>query len=154
LYDVKTPYDPGTFRPQDSVGRLIGLVRKAILEKTAAQLAPLEISAAQWIVILLLAELPSITPAELCRKMDYDPGAMTRLIARLEHKGFVRRVPLADDRRSVGLELMPEGRALYPAIVQALASVHNQMLRGFGRAELQGLEGYLRRILAKVGANA
>jgi DNA-binding MarR family transcriptional regulator len=147
---MKPIYDTQTFRPQDGVGWLIGLVRKAIIEKTEARLAPLDISAAQWIVILIMAERASVTPAELCRLLHYDPGAMTRLVDRLEVKGFVHRVRLEDDRRSVGLELTPDGRALYPPIIDALVNVYNSLLRGFSRSELQELEGFLRRILANV----
>jgi len=147
---VKPLYDPKTFRPQDGLGWLVGLVRKAIIEQTEEHLAPLDISAAQWIVILIMAERASITPAELCRLLNYDPGAMTRLVDRLEAKGFLQRDRLEDDRRSVSLALTPAGRALYPPIKDALVAVYNRMLRGFSRTELQELEGFLRRILANV----
>jgi DNA-binding MarR family transcriptional regulator len=142
------PYDPKTFRPQDGLGWLIGSVRKAIIEKTEERLAPLDISAAQWIVILWMSDRPSMTQGELCRALNYDPGAMTRLVDRLAAKGFVQRVRLEDDRRSVNLELTAAGRALYPPIIDALVAVYNNLLRGFTAPELQALEGFLRRILA------
>jgi len=144
---MKSPYDARTFRPQDGLGWLIGLVRKAIIENTEERLAPLDISAAQWIVILVMADRAAITQSELCRLLNYDPGAMTRLVDRLAAKGFVQRVRPEDDRRTVSLELTPAGRALYPPIIDALVAVYNKLLRGFTRPEQQALEGFLRRIL-------
>jgi DNA-binding MarR family transcriptional regulator len=51
------------------------------------------------------------TVAELARELNTDPGAMTRLLDRLECKGLCRRSRSTDDRRVVNIELTPEGEA-------------------------------------------
>jgi DNA-binding MarR family transcriptional regulator len=86
-------------------------------------------------------------PTELCKKLSYDPGAMTRLIDRLEEKGLVRRLRAEDDRRAQRLELTREGEALYPKIVAALVKVYNQLLRGFNKTEVNQLQDMLKRML-------
>jgi len=53
-----------------------------------------------------------------------------------------------NDRRRVNLELTPEGRAVYPKLIESAANVQNRFLRGFSKTEAQQLEGLLGRMLA------
>ncbi len=87
------------------------------------------------------------TAGELARNMSYDPGAMTRLLDRLENKGLLRRVPSASYRRSLVLELTTAGSDLRPKILAAIMKVNNNLLRGFSREEVTVLESFLRRML-------
>lgn len=145
---MKPIYDEKTFEPREAVGALIGLARKTIINKIDAELAPLDISAAQWLVVLLVGENAVASASGLCEKLSYDPGAMTRLLDRLESKGIVRRMRTPEDRRTMQLELTESGKTLYPKIIAAMVNVNNNMLRGFSRDEVSQLEGYLRRMLA------
>ncbi|MGI4858907.1 MAG: MarR family winged helix-turn-helix transcriptional regulator [Janthinobacterium lividum] len=111
------------------------------------RLAPLDLTAAQWGVVVSLAEGIASTPAELSRMLDYDPGAMTRLIDRLEKKEVVRRTRSTDDRRSVSLELTDRGRLLYPEILPVIVGVYNELLAGFTKDDADQLEGLLTRML-------
>jgi DNA-binding MarR family transcriptional regulator len=145
---MKPVYDKKTFKPREAIGALIGMARKTIIAKIDAELAPLDVSAAQWIVVLLVGENAVSSATALCEKIAYDPGAMTRLLDRLESKGIVRRVRDPEDRRTIQLELTDSGKALYPKIISAMVDVNNSLLRGFSRDEVSQLEGYLRRMLA------
>jgi DNA-binding MarR family transcriptional regulator len=145
---VKPIYDKETFEPREAVGALIGLARKTMINKIDAELAPFDVSAAQWLVVLLVGENAVASASGLCDTLAYDPGAMTRLLDRLERKGIVRRVRSPEDRRTIQLELTESGKALYPKIIAAIADVNNSVLRGFSRTEVSQLEGYLRRMLA------
>jgi len=141
-------YDKKTFKPREAIGSLIGLARKTIINKIDAELAPFDVSAAQWLVVLLVGEYAVSSATGLCDKLSYDPGAMTRLLDRLESKGIVRRVRSPEDRRTIQLELTENGKTLYPKIIAAMADVNNSLLRGFSHDEVSQLEGYLRRMLA------
>ena len=141
-------YDIETFRPSQAIGAHIGRARRAIVQAIDQKLAPLDISHAQWIVVLLLGDGAACNAAELCKILIYDPGAMTRLIDRLQKKGVLRRVRTSDDRRAVRLELTAEGKKLYPKIVAALVAVFNHLLHGFNKSEVQQLESLLKRMLA------
>jgi DNA-binding MarR family transcriptional regulator len=72
---------------------------------------------------------------------------MTRMIDRLEQRGLLRRVRVADDRRTAKLELTDEGKALYPEMRAAAIAVINGFLRGFTKTEARQLEGFLKRML-------
>jgi len=141
-------YDIETFRPSQGIGAFIGRARRSIVEAIDRELAPLDISHAQWIVVMLLGDGAASTAAELCKILIYDPGAMTRLLDRLEKKGVLRRVRTKDDRRSVHLELTADGRKLYPRILETLVQVFNHLLHGFSKSEVQLLEQLLKRMVA------
>ena len=145
---VKPVYDEKTFQPREAIGALIGRTRKTIIHKIDAELAPLDVSAAQWIVVLLVGQSEASSATGLCEVLGYDPGAMTRLLDRLEAKGIVRRLRSPDDRRTIQLELTDTGKALYPKIISAMVDVNNDLLRGFSQPEVSQLEGFLRRMLA------
>ena len=135
-----------TFRPSQGVGAHIGRARRTIVEAIDEELAPLDISHAQWIVVMLLGDGAASTAAELCKILIYDPGAMTRLLDRLEKKGVLRRMRAANDRRAVRLELTADGSKLYPRILEALVQVYNRLLRGFTKSEVRQLEQLLTRM--------
>jgi len=145
---VQPIYDIDSFRPSHGVGAHIGRARRTIVEAIDQTLAPLEISHAQWIVVMLLGDGAASTAAELCKILIYDPGAMTRLLDRLEKKGVLRRVRTGNDRRAVHLELTAEGKKLYPRILEALVRVFNRLLHGFSKGEVQQLEQLLKRMVA------
>ena len=145
---MKPVYDRKTFQPREAIGALIGRTRKTMIQKMDAELAPLDVSAAQWIVVLLVGENVASSATGLCEMLAYDPGAMTRLLDRLEGKGIVRRVRSPEDRRTIQLELTDSGKALYPKIISAMVDVNNSLLQGFSHDEVSQLDGYLRRMLA------
>jgi DNA-binding MarR family transcriptional regulator len=147
IYEPKTEiYDPKHFDPKTGIGGLIARVRVKLLEALDEELAPFDITAAQYVILVNLANGVD-SASGLCKGVSYDPGAMTRMIDRLERKGFVRRVRSPDDRRVVNLALTEEGKAVYPKLVARAAAATSRRLRGFTKAEAQQLESFLQRML-------
>lgn len=147
-------YDSATYQPCKSIGSMLSRVRVemlAVLDRELAadkRLAPLEMSAAQYIVVANLAgpQEPK-SAADLCKGLSYDAGAMTRMLDRLEAKGLIRRSRSAQDRRLVQLELTEEGRNAYPRMREIALGVTNAFLRGFTKSEARQLESLLTRML-------
>jgi DNA-binding MarR family transcriptional regulator len=140
-------YSARSFRSREAVGALVALTRKALIEEFERELAPLGLNAAQALVIVVLADEGAGTAAEICKYLSHDPGAMTRLIDKLETMALVRRVRGREDRRSARLEVTQRGRALRSQVTQVQVNVLNRMLRGFSRAEARLLERFLKRML-------
>lgn len=84
-------YDPEHIELESSLGYYLTKARQALVERLDRALGPLELTAQQISVILLLARGYARTPFELSRKLSYDSGSMTRMLDRLEKKGFVVR---------------------------------------------------------------
>jgi len=135
-------------QPPIKIGRLINRVRVELMEALDHELAAFDISAAQLIVLATLATGEADSASGLCKGISYDPGAMTRMLDRLEQKGLIRRRPNPDDRRSVNLEMTAAGRALYPQLAVTKDAVQRRFIRGFSRDELDSLERLLERMLA------
>ena len=66
----------------------------SITQAADRRLEPQGITHAQWGPLFLLRSGRASTVAELARELQTDPGAMTRLLDRLESKGLCRRDPL------------------------------------------------------------
>jgi DNA-binding MarR family transcriptional regulator len=127
--------------------RQINRVRIELIDALDRELSKFDISAPQLIVLASVANKEADSASGLCKSISYDPGAMTRMIDRLEQKGLVRRVPNADDRRATNLEITTAGRGLYPQLIAAKEAVAAQFLRGFSTDEVRLLESFLNRML-------
>lgn len=137
-----TDYDAG-----QSTGYLMRQILNSVSQQVTRELEPQGLTNAQWVPMLKLFLGKASTVAELARECQLDAGSMTRLLDRLEAKGFCRRIRSSDDRRVVNLELTPEGREAAREIPAALSRVQNAHLAGFSMEEWQNLKSYLRRIL-------
>ena len=147
-------YDLATYQPANCVGQLMYRVRAAhmnALDEVLAKdpdLSALEISAAQYVVISVLAKSKCVdSVTQLCKDLSYDAGAMTRMIDRLEAKGLISRRRCPDDRRLVKLELTEAGLAALPRLRECSVRVLNHFLQGFTKTEARQLEGFLSRML-------
>jgi DNA-binding MarR family transcriptional regulator len=128
--------------------KLVNRLRVEMIDALERKLASFDISAPQLIVLSSLASGEGGSAAALCKSISYDPGAMTRMIDRLEQKGLIRRVRDTEDRRLTNLQMTDEGKALYPQLLAAKDEVQAQFLRGFSKEEMQMLEGLLNRMVA------
>jgi len=134
-----------------SVGHLLHLANQykdRVLDK---HLAPYDVTAAQFKVLLLLMRDGTDTPAELSRCLSLDSGAMTRMLDRLESKGLLRRTRSLGDRRQVQLELTDQGTALSGELMQVGVDALNELTACLERTELDQLEQLLRRLLGPSG---
>lgn len=141
IYDVKN-YDP-----QNNVGNLINRARSELCDALDRELASLDMTAAQCVVVSMLACGCADSSSQICKEITYDTGAMTRMVDRLEKKGFLRRVRNKEDRRVVCLELTERGKEMLPDLRASTVTVMNQFLHNLTNSEVKQLEGFLKRML-------
>jgi MarR family transcriptional regulator, multiple antibiotic resistance protein MarR len=146
-------YDSATYEPRKGIGHLLHRVRTEILaavdRELAAdeQLAAMDVTSAQFIILATLSMGLAKSASDLCKGISYDAGAMTRMIDRLEEKGLLRRSRDPGDRRLVNLELTEKGNAALPRMRDSSMRVLNRFLQGFTKAEARQLEAFLTRML-------
>ena len=135
--------------PQErlGVGYLLGRARGSLLDALDAELARFGLTGMQFGVLKHLAEGAAHTAADLCRRMHYDTGSMTRMLDRLEGKGLVRRERGREDRRLMLLRIAPGGRVLLPRLMAVAVRVLEGHLAGFSAAEIEALKDYLGRMI-------
>jgi DNA-binding MarR family transcriptional regulator len=144
-------YRAAGYCADESVAYLMKRVLMAVAQAADKRLEPQGITQAQWGPLFMLRSSRASTVAELARELQTDPGAMTRLLDRLESKGFCRRERSTDDRRVVHIELTPEGEVAADRVPVELAEVLNEHLAGFSKTEWTQLKGFLQRMLTNAG---
>lgn len=142
------PYQADEICLESSLGYYLSKARNVLVERTDRAVKPLGLTAQQIGVVLMLSSGRADTPFELSRAMSYDSGSMTRLLDRLEKKGFVVRTRSDADRRMVKLELTPQGHEAARQLPSLGAAVLNEQLRGFSSADLATLIDLLARFIA------
>ena len=146
-------YDSATYEPRKGIGHLMHRVRTEILAAVDRELqadeylGAMEVTSAQFIILVTLSMGIAKSASDLCKGISYDAGAMTRMIDRLEEKGLLRRSRDPGDRRLVNLELTEKGSAALPRMRDVSMKVLNRFLQGFTKAEARQLEGFLTRML-------
>ncbi len=132
---------------------LVAQVRLAIITGVdqeflgCEEVASLEVTAAQFSILRMVLKGNARSACELCKFMDYDRGAMSRMIDRLESKNLIRRVPLAHTRRTMALEVTAAGKAAYPKMETCLDRVVGRLLKGVTKAQVREAEKVLKRML-------
>lgn len=129
------------------LGFMVTSVRGGIHEALERELAPLQITVQQYVVLNCLVKGRGRTLSDFCRVLAYDSGAMTRLLDRIVAKGFIRRVENESDRRSSLIELTEQGQAALPQARQATEVAFRRLLAGFSEEDAETLHKLLSRIL-------
>ena len=135
-------------RDDANLALLIRQVREGLLRQLERDLAAIgiELNHSQYLVLKILAKYGVQTPGELARWLDHNAGAMTRLLDRLEDKGYVRRHPHAVDRRALRIELTQAGQALWTTISKCSERTQNAALHELNKAERETLLDLLKRV--------
>jgi DNA-binding MarR family transcriptional regulator len=101
---------------------------------------------AEWRLIAILAETPSLTPAMLGDRTRMDKIAVSRAAAALIERGLVAADDNPADGRSHFLSLTDDGRALYAEIAPVALSTEAALFESLSADERATLESLLRRI--------
>ncbi|MCO7569297.1 MarR family transcriptional regulator [Pseudomonas chlororaphis] len=143
------------FEPDDFHNCHLGLLlgRAAFLKDRIidTHMEPHGITAAQFKVLIIMAQFGVDTPAELCRHLSLDSGSMTRMLDRLQQKDFLARKRSEGDRRQVRLVLTEEGQKLADRLPYIGANAMNQLAGAITPDELRTLEQILKKILLAAG---
>ena len=135
---------------------LVAQVRLAIIAGVdqeflgCEEVASLEVTAAQFSILKIVLKGKANSACELCKFMDYDRGAMSRMIDRLESKNLIRRVPLPHTRRTMALEVTAAGKAAFPKMEACLDRVVGRLLKGVTKTQVREAEKVLKRMLENV----
>jgi MarR family transcriptional regulator, organic hydroperoxide resistance regulator len=97
----------------------------------------------QDLLMMYLWELGPQRQTDLIRMLDSDAATMTRSIQRLEHAGFVRRSPSADDKRAYLIEPTPASRALRAEVEQIWNVIEECIVGDVGERERRTIQRFL-----------
>ena len=117
-----------------------------LFDRIGRLLRPLDVSSAGGLVLGLLRDHGPMTPSELGERLIVTRATVTGLLDSLERRGYVRREPHATDRRSLVVELTPEGVATLQQVRTIVHAQETAWMRVFSDEELRRYVGFLHRI--------
>lgn len=100
----------------------------------------------------LLDEEKPVTLKQIVNHMGVSSSSGTGLGDRLEHAGFIRRVPHPDDRRSVLIELDRDNAAEPIEFYRRLRAAYEGAMEGYAVAELSRLADFLSEVCEAVNS--
>lgn len=128
-------------------GRINHLARALI----DAELARHDLAVGEFDVLAALrrsGEPFVLRPIDLARTLMLSPAGMTGRLDRLEQAGWIVRRLDPGDRRSMLVELTPDGLAAIDAAAGGHVDNEERLLAGLTRAQRDTLDDLLRRLLA------
>ena len=110
------------------------LARRMRAERVAQGLQP-ELSDTQLAALAALEKHTAMTPSELAEHEKVQPPSITRVIASLEERGLITRMPHSTDRRQVVLTVTDQGRDVVAKLRQLREAWLARRLRELTPAE-------------------
>ncbi len=129
-------------------------LNNALQDAFNQQLKDHDISWPQWMVLNVLDEGLANTPAVLADNLGADRSGITRLLDRLETKGFVIREHDKLDRRSIKLRMTSKGKGLMVQINNKAHQHQQQFLSELQLSERRAVKKDLHKQLRDSGSNS
>jgi DNA-binding MarR family transcriptional regulator len=135
--------------PEREVYLLLQHVAGALIQELAAALKPAGITPEQYHVLHILRDagregIPCSTVAE--RSVSGDPD-VTRLLDRLEDRGWASRTRDTADRRVVTARITAEGSRLVVRLASTIQDLHQRQFGTLGTRDLAQLRTFLETVM-------
>lgn len=134
------------FKIDDSIGFIISRTNAKLKNTLFQRFRAYDVTPEQWIILNKLWEEDGIPQKELSTQSFKDQPNITRILDKLEQKGYIRRGPSADDRRSYLVYLTEEGKKLKEILVPIALEVIKKALSGFAEEEIKQIKKLLNKI--------
>src|ERR1700683_9277 len=109
------------------VGYFIRRLQVWVFQDFIRSLAAIDISPAQFSVLVVVSANPGLSQAELAATLGIERARLARLLHRLQGRGLIQRLESSDDGRRHALQLTSPGRTLLTR-AKALAARHERRL--------------------------
>ncbi|MGV3622742.1 MAG: MarR family winged helix-turn-helix transcriptional regulator [Archangium sp.] len=132
---------------EDHVGFWLRFVSNHVSSRFAQLVEARGVTVSEWVALreLLVDEPPSAST--LMQRLGMTKGAVSKVLARLEEKGLVRRTWDRDDGRAQVLELSAAGRKLVPVLARLADENDAHFFDALPKAERKQLIATLRRLV-------
>ena len=117
-----------------------------IFDRIGRLLRPLNVSAAGGLVLGILRDHGAMSPSELGERLIVTRATVTGLLDSLERRGFVERSRNPADRRSLMVEITPDGLVVLQALRTLIHRHEQSWMSSFSEAELGAYIATLHRI--------
>jgi MarR family transcriptional regulator, temperature-dependent positive regulator of motility len=127
-------------------GAVVSLVNRSKHVFLNNQLRPLNLSAGQFPVLMLLAKEQNIMQEALVRYYHLDKGTIARAVKKLEDGGYIRRITDPGNRRAVRLFLTERGEHTIPLLHKINNDWENLISAGLSDEERTTMHKLMKRV--------
>lgn len=132
---------------QRELGYLIGSLASAMRTGLDRELAPFNVTSAQWAILEACHAGEADTLTSLSRIIPVDSASISRQVDKLVRAGLVRRRRSKQDRRLVMLSLTDAGSELVPDLARRVRANNAKFLAGIAASEQAAMTRTIRRML-------
>lgn len=129
-----------------SLGYLLRMAQLDAFERFHARFGDMGLKPAEVTVLWLVGSNPGLRQGTVASVLRIKPSHMTKMIQRLEKKGYVVRRAVPDDRRAVQLTLTPAGAQLVDRNWSDVLNLHRKFQTGLDEGEFEELLQLLRKL--------
>ncbi|GIG70763.1 MarR family winged helix-turn-helix transcriptional regulator [Phytomonospora endophytica] len=136
---------------------LMAMAFHAVMDTVHERLAEqgfADVRPAHGFVFQLLSHTRGSTAVEIAAHLGVTKQGATQLLAELETRGYVQRMPHPTDRRARLVSLTERGWACVAAVVAEWRAIEEGWVELVGREGLEGVEAALRVIVGAAGGRA
>ncbi|MGH8074392.1 MAG: MarR family winged helix-turn-helix transcriptional regulator [Lysobacter sp.] len=136
MSSTPTPSTPHQPCSGSTLGLMFRQLRDAMWARMEQELAGLghDLTFSQYITLKKLAT-GTAGVTDLARAAEVNPGAMSRLLDKLEAKGLIQRTADPDDRRATNIGLTEAGTVIWHDINQCGMRVRERAMAGMSEAD-------------------
>lgn len=131
-----------------AISRSLNVLARCGNQFRSSKLASLDLSAAQAPYILHVCAKPGQTQEQLARALHVNPSNAARQLARLEEKGYIRRVTPRDNRRQLIIEPCDKAVEAVAQVREVNRQWNDYLTQGMSQEEQDRLEQLLGQMLS------
>ncbi|WP_147820408.1 MarR family winged helix-turn-helix transcriptional regulator [Salidesulfovibrio onnuriiensis] len=136
-------------KPKESIGFLLYKAARISVNALSARLeeAGVDISVEQWRLLIPLSRYQGISQGELAVMASQEKTGVSRLVAGLESKGYLRREDDENDRRIKRLFVTDVGLDLLARTVEVAQKSNRDVVQGIDPGEMHICKRVLRQLI-------
>lgn len=113
---------------EDSVGWVMQRLAKRLNDEMDKQLATLDLTVAQFAVMMTVLESGGMTQTEIGRRFGWPAYAITRVLNALEERGLLERRADPSSRRAFNIYASADGEKLGPELFSIVQAVNGEFM--------------------------
>lgn len=139
-------YEKETFNLQDSLGYHFNIIFINIKKAMEIKLKAYNLTHLQFSILINLHKNNVTTQKELLKFTYGDETSITRLVDRLEAKGYLVRTLSNNDKRKKNLVLTKSGILLTEELISLAQEVNNDLVKDLDKTEKKEILSLLKKI--------
>lgn len=99
-------------------------------------------------ILIILLKNGSMTQHQLTQKLGIQPGSVSEVLKKIEHVGYIKRQPSANDRRTIDIHLTDQGKIQAQDALKQRLIRHQEMFSCLSTQEKETLLSLTKKINA------